>query len=165
VAPRSQRGSGWFEFAVAAVLLSVLAAILVRQLVEYQALAEQTAVDLTLRNLRSGLRWQVAERLLRGRAGELAGLEGANPVAWLERPPLVFRSRAAPARLCAAPRLDRRDVRHGGGAALAGAGPQVHRGPRRKCPCRRPHSGRDGAREMNGGAGNPATDEMLNRPC
>ncbi len=86
-ARRRQRGSGWFEFAALAILLSILAGVLMRELIAYQALAEQTVVDLTVRNMRSGLRWQVAERLLRGQVGAIATLEGANPVAWLARPP------------------------------------------------------------------------------
>jgi general secretion pathway protein G len=86
-AGRRQRGSGWFEFALAAVSLSALAGVLLHQLIEYPSLAERAVVDLTLRNMRSGLRWQVAERLLRGRAGDLASLEGANPVLMLARPP------------------------------------------------------------------------------
>jgi general secretion pathway protein G len=82
-----QRGSGWFEFAVVAVLLAILAGLLLRWVVEYQERAEKTVVELTLRNLRSALRWQVGQRMIHGGAADLAQLAGANPVAWLDRPP------------------------------------------------------------------------------
>lgn len=64
-----------------------MATVLIHQLIEIEAAAEHAAVELTLRNMRTGLRWQVAERLMHGRGGDLGLLEGANPVAWLARPP------------------------------------------------------------------------------
>jgi len=84
---RRQGGSGWLEFAVSAVVIAVLAAVLLPALLAYQALAEKTAVDLTIMNLRTGLRLRIAELILAGREREVAGLAGANPVRWLEHPP------------------------------------------------------------------------------
>jgi len=68
-------------------VIAVLAGGLFHALLRYEELAEKTAVDMTIRNLRSGLRWQIAERLLRGSPTETAALVGANPIGWLERPP------------------------------------------------------------------------------
>jgi general secretion pathway protein G len=82
-----QAGSGWIEFAVVAVLLSTFAAVLMNALLTYQALAEKTAVELTIMNMRTGLRYRIASLIVDGRSGEVAALGGANPVAFLERPP------------------------------------------------------------------------------
>jgi hypothetical protein len=60
------------------------------RLLEYQERAEKTLVDLTVRNLRATLRWQVAQRMVHGAAGDLVALLDANPVAWLERPPAGY---------------------------------------------------------------------------
>ncbi len=84
---RRQAGSGWLEFAVAAVVLSVLAAVLLQSLLYYQALAEKTTVELTIMNMRTGMRYRIAELILAGRTREVGGLVGTNPVAWLARPP------------------------------------------------------------------------------
>lgn len=84
---RREAGSGWLEFAVAAVALSVLGAVLLQHLIAYQALAERTTVELTIMNMRAGMRYRIAELILAGRTREVRGLVGANPVAWLARPP------------------------------------------------------------------------------
>jgi general secretion pathway protein G len=85
--PKRQRGSGWLEFGAVALLLAVLATMLLDVVGRYQEYAEKTAVELTVRNLRTAVRWQVAERLMQGRTGELPRMTGANPVPWLESPP------------------------------------------------------------------------------
>lgn len=85
--PHRQYGHGWFEFSLAAMLLAVLAALLLAALLHTEELAEKTAVDITLRNLRSELRWHTARALLENRQRDIAALAGANPVPWLAQPP------------------------------------------------------------------------------
>jgi hypothetical protein len=87
---RVQRGSGWAEFAIVAALLTCVAAFLLPRLIEYQERAEKTLVDLTVRSLRTTLRWQVAQHMFHGGAGDLGALVDANPVPWLERPPAGY---------------------------------------------------------------------------
>ncbi len=84
---RPQAGRGWLEFAVSAVLLSVLTALLLQALLRQQEIAERTAVEMTVMNMRSGLRYRIAELILADRTAEIAALAGANPVGWLARPP------------------------------------------------------------------------------
>lgn len=81
-----QRGSGWFEFAVVAVVLATLLGLLVQRVIDYQEQAEKAAVELTIRNLRSMLRWQVGQRMIHGATADIAQLAGANPIAWLAQP-------------------------------------------------------------------------------
>ena len=82
-----QSGLTWIEFSVVASVLAVLAGGSLTALVYYEELAEATAVQLTVQNIRSGLRYQIADRLVAGRTPEIGRLLGANPVTWLERSP------------------------------------------------------------------------------
>lgn len=83
----TQAGRSLLEFAVAAALLAVLAALLLQALLRYQEVAEKTAVEMTVMNMKSGLRYRIAELILAGRTKEIAGLAGSNPVGWLAHPP------------------------------------------------------------------------------
>jgi len=85
--PRLQRGVTWVEFAVRAAIVGIVATVLSTIALYYLELGEKTEVQLTIMNMRSGLRQQIAERLFQGRTSELATLAGANPMQWLERPP------------------------------------------------------------------------------
>jgi hypothetical protein len=82
-----QTGLSWVEFAVVASVLGVLAGSLLTALLYYEELAEATVVQLTIQNIRSGLRYQIADRLVAGRTPEIGQLLRANPVSWLERSP------------------------------------------------------------------------------
>jgi general secretion pathway protein G len=88
---RRQQGISWLEFAVTAVLISVLALLTLGALWRAQGQAEATLVDLTLRNMATALRLRQLDLLLRGDAAGMAALAGANPVAWLDGPPANYR--------------------------------------------------------------------------
>ena len=85
--PGRERITTWMEYGVAAAIIGVAAAVLLGAALYYQELGEKTEVELTLLNIRAGIRYQVADRMINGRMNELAALEGSNPVRWLERPP------------------------------------------------------------------------------
>ena len=82
-----QSGLTWLEFSVAVSVLTVLTGFLVTALLYYEELAEATVVQQTIENIRSGLRYQIADRYVTGRTQEIGQLMQANPVSWLERPP------------------------------------------------------------------------------
>lgn len=84
---KGQAGSSWLELATAAALIAVFAAVFLSAVRDYQLLSERTVVKLTIMNMRSGMRYRIAELILAGRTREISGLVGANPVAWLARPP------------------------------------------------------------------------------
>jgi hypothetical protein len=85
--PIRQTGITWFESSVVASVLAVLVGSLFTALLYYEELAEATVVQLTIENIRSGLRYQIADRLIAGRTPEIGQLLDANPVSWLERSP------------------------------------------------------------------------------
>jgi hypothetical protein len=82
-----QTGFSWIEFSVVASLLAVFAGSLLTALLYYEELAEAAVVQMTVQNIRSGLRYQIADRLVQGRSKELNQLLGENPISWLDSPP------------------------------------------------------------------------------
>ena len=85
-----ERGINRLEFALSAAIIGTVAAVLLGEALYYEELGEKTEVELTILNIRAGLRYQVADRMINGGTTELAALEGSNPVRWLERPPARY---------------------------------------------------------------------------
>jgi prepilin-type N-terminal cleavage/methylation domain-containing protein len=82
-----ERGFNLFELLIAAGVISVIAVLLLDRLLSYQAYAERTAMEVTVVNMRSGLRLRVAEFMTQDRMQEIGKLVNENPVRWLETPP------------------------------------------------------------------------------
>lgn len=82
-----QRGISRLEFAVAATLFAVLAGVLLERLLYVEEYAEMTAMELTVANMRTGLRNRMGDLLIRDRVSEIATLADENPMDWLERRP------------------------------------------------------------------------------
>lgn len=82
-----QRGFTLFELVVVIVITSLLAIILLNRLWYYQEVAEKTAMEMTVMNMRSGLRLRIADLMTQDRMGEAAQLAQENPIHWLETPP------------------------------------------------------------------------------
>lgn len=85
-----QTGLTWLEFSVVAMVLSVLAGSLLTALLYYEELAEAAVVQLTVQNIRSGLRYQIADRLVSGRESDMGKLLQANPVSWVDGSPVGY---------------------------------------------------------------------------
>lgn len=82
-----QAGATLLEFSVAATVLAVLAVTFLGRLLYAEEYAEKTAMEVSIANMRAGLRAQVGTLLVADRAAEIAGLAGGNPTDWLEVPP------------------------------------------------------------------------------
>jgi hypothetical protein len=87
---RSLRGRSWPNFPVTATVISVLAVVFLGALWRVQGQAEAMLVDITLRNMATGLRLHQLELLLRSDARGMAALAGSNPVAWLGTAPAHY---------------------------------------------------------------------------
>ncbi len=83
--------SHWFQAAVVFLMLGALALILLRALNEVEERAERQAVELTLRNMRTGMKLAMGEAMMQQREGEMAAWVGSNPVRWLGSPPGAYR--------------------------------------------------------------------------
>ncbi len=87
---RSQSGATRLEVIVLVILLSLLAGWLLHTMRFYQELTEKTVVENSILNLRSGLRFRVADLIIRGEAEKQAALARTNPVLLAERPPAGY---------------------------------------------------------------------------
>lgn len=96
--PARAGGTAKLQFAVAAGIFGLLAAILLVRLEGIEAEAERTAVDLVLRNVRVGLQSAVGERIIQGEESRIVEILAANPLDFLaQRPPVADESGASPA--------------------------------------------------------------------
>ncbi len=81
-----QRGFSLLEFCIVVVVLSVVLVCFFDRVQMYQEMAEKTAAEVTAVNMRTGLRYRVAEMLLHHQEREIGGLVGSNPIKWLDLP-------------------------------------------------------------------------------
>jgi hypothetical protein len=82
-----QVGFTLFELVGIMFIASMLSVLLYDQFMRYQSLAEKTVMEMTVINMRSGLRLRVAELMMEGKMDEMAGLVHENPINWLAAPP------------------------------------------------------------------------------
>jgi competence protein ComGC len=71
---RKQYGFSLFEFCMVAVVLSVVLVVFFDRVLMYQEIAEKAAAEVTVMNMRTGLRYRVAELLLHRQDRQVAGL-------------------------------------------------------------------------------------------
>jgi len=82
-----QCGASFVEFAVCMALMGIFVGVLLERALYYQEYAEKTAMESTAENIRTGLRYKVADLILANRMSEIATLADENPMNWLaERP-------------------------------------------------------------------------------
>jgi len=86
-AARQEAGFSLFEFVIAFIIISVLAAVLLNRLGYYQEMAEKAAMESTLRIVKTGLQVQLAELIVTNRQSEAARLETEDPFQWLDNKP------------------------------------------------------------------------------
>ena len=84
---RRQAGFTLFELVGIIFIASVLSILLYDRFLGYQALAEKTSMEMTVINMRSGLRLRVAELMMEGRVDEIGSLVDENPLNWLAAAP------------------------------------------------------------------------------
>ena len=85
--PQKQTGFTLLELAIVIMFISILASIFVNRMQRYQELAEKTVVEATVANMRSGLRYRIAELMINGQMNEMGSLSRENPMSWLKAPP------------------------------------------------------------------------------
>ena len=80
-------GFSLFEFVVAIAIVAVFGGVLLQRMLYLQEIAEMTAMNLTVANLRTGLRNKTGDLLIRDKVVEIATLADENPVNWLQAQP------------------------------------------------------------------------------
>jgi len=83
-----QCGASFVEFAVSIALMGIVVGVLLERALYYQEYAEKIAIESTAENIRTGLRYKVADLILASRMSEIPTLADENPMLWLgKRPP------------------------------------------------------------------------------
>jgi hypothetical protein len=83
----SQRGVSWVELIVSVVLLTIFLVVFLERALYYQEYGEMTAMEMTVANMRTGLRYKVADLIMNNRLSEIATLADENPIHWLSSRP------------------------------------------------------------------------------
>jgi len=85
--PEKQTGFTLLELSIVVLLIGILASVLLNRTLRYQEFAEKTVVEATVANMRSGLRYRIAELMMSDRMNEMGSLSHENPMSWLKTPP------------------------------------------------------------------------------
>lgn len=83
---RGALGIPTLEIGLIIGLIGLFAAVLTHQMLYYWELAERTTVEMTINNMRSALRLEMAARLINGRRHTIPTLAGSNPMNLLHPP-------------------------------------------------------------------------------
>jgi len=89
--------SHWFQRAVLLVITGLIAIGLISALDRAKEQAERQLVDLTVRNMRTGMQLAMGEALMHQREAEIASWVGNNPVRWLSSEPKGYRGECSQA--------------------------------------------------------------------
>jgi general secretion pathway protein G len=84
---KRQAGLGKFEFLVVVAVIGFISWLGLERLTYLQVLGEKTAVETTILNIQTGLRYATAGHIIRGEEMRIVEMVGSNPVRWLEKPP------------------------------------------------------------------------------
>lgn len=84
---RRQSGYSLHELAVALGIVGVFCGVLLYKMLDMQEYAERAVMDMTVANLKTGLRYRTGELLMRDRVSEISTLADENPVNWLQANP------------------------------------------------------------------------------
>jgi hypothetical protein len=83
-------GRSILELVIVLSVAGVLALVLIDRLAVFQEYGEKAAMELAVRNMRSGLRYRVADLMNRDRMRDADQILQDNPISWLEGPPANY---------------------------------------------------------------------------
>ncbi len=69
-----QRGASFVEFSVSMALMAIFVGVLLERALYYQEYAEKTAMESTVKNIRTGLRYKIADLILANRMSDIPSL-------------------------------------------------------------------------------------------
>jgi hypothetical protein len=84
---RPQGGASQLELVVSMVLFAVFLIVFAERAFYYQEYGEKAAMEMTVVNMRTGLRYKVADLIMNNRVSEIPTLADENPMDWLAEKP------------------------------------------------------------------------------
>src|SRR6185369_8749308 len=84
---RPQGGASQLELVVSMVLFAVFLIVFAERAFYYQEYGEKAAMEMTVVNMRTGLRYKVADLIMNNRVSEIPTLADENPMDWLADKP------------------------------------------------------------------------------
>ena len=72
------------------VLIATFLIVFLERAFYYQEYAEKTAMEMTVANMRTGLRYRIADLIVSSRLSEIPTLADENPVNWLAERPVNY---------------------------------------------------------------------------
>lgn len=88
--PEKQTGSTLLELAVAGAVIGIIVTVFLSHMLRYQEVAEKTVMETTVINMRTGLKWRMAELMVKDRMQDLGAVAQENPIDWLAAPPANY---------------------------------------------------------------------------
>lgn len=82
-----QTGGSLLELAVMGAVIGMLATVFLNYMQRYQEVAEKTVMETTVINMRTGLKWRIAELMVQDRMRDMKDVARENPIKWLAAPP------------------------------------------------------------------------------
>jgi len=82
-----QGGVSHVELIVSVTLFAIFLMVFLDRAFYYQELAEKAAMEMTVANMRTGLRYKVADLMLKNQMSEIPTLADENPMNWLAELP------------------------------------------------------------------------------
>jgi len=81
------QGASLLEFTVSIVLFAIFLLVFLERAFYYQEVGEKAAMEMTVANMRTGLRYKIADLIMNNRLSEIPTLADETPMDWLaERP-------------------------------------------------------------------------------
>ncbi len=84
---KKQTGGTLLELAVAGIVIGIIATVFLGYMLRYQEVAEKTVMETTVINMRTGLKWRIAELMVQDKMRDLAVVAQENPINWLAAAP------------------------------------------------------------------------------
>ena len=82
-----QQGFSLFEMVIVIVLLAILTGVFLQRILSLQEMTEKTVMEITVTNMRTGLRYKIAKLMIESGSQDFPPLLDENPINWLQKPP------------------------------------------------------------------------------
>jgi len=87
---RIQYGASQLDLVLSIALIAIFVIVFLERAFYYREYAEKTAMEMTVANMRTGLRYKIADLIVNSRLSEIPTLADENPLNWLAERPVNY---------------------------------------------------------------------------